>query len=40
MQFGVSRDLDIATFMLPAPRLALLRPFFILVVKATLFALV
>ena len=36
---GVSCDLDIATFMLPAPCLALLGPFFIGIMKTALLAL-
>jgi len=36
----MSRDLDIATLVLPAPRLALLGPLAILVVKTTLFTLI
>ena len=36
----MSRDLNIATLMLPAPCLAFLRPFAILVVKTALFTLI
>ena len=37
---GMSRDLDVATFMLPAPRLAFLRPFLLGIVKPALLTLI
>jgi len=36
----MSRDFDIATLMLPAPRFALLGPFTIFIVKTTLLTLI